>query len=71
MLLGNLLLRSFTILEKIQKNNPVYCNAAGYKFSGRYRALKWYGENMRVTNYEPANQFVKRDYRKGWGSGSL
>jgi hypothetical protein len=70
-LLGNLLLRSFNIREKIQKNDPVYGNAEGYKFSGRYRALKWDGENMRVTNYEPANQFVKREYRKGWGSLSL
>jgi hypothetical protein len=65
------LLRSFNIREKIQKNDPVYGNAEGYKFSGRYRALKWDGENMRVTNYEPANQFVKREYRKGWGSLSL
>lgn len=22
-------------------------------------------ENMKVTNYEPANQFIKREYRKG------
>ncbi len=28
--------------------------------------LKWDGPNMRVTNYEPANQFVHREYRKGW-----
>ena len=30
-------------------------------------AYKWDGENMRITNFEPANQFVKREYRKGWG----
>jgi hypothetical protein len=22
---------------------------------------------MKITNFEPANQFVKRPYRKGWG----
>jgi len=22
--------------------------------------------NMKITNFDEANQFVKRDYRKGW-----
>ena len=70
-LLGNLLLRSFNISEKIKKNDPTYGNAEGYVYSGRYKALKWDGENMRVTNYEPANQFVRREYREGWGSLSI
>jgi len=38
----------------------------GYKFSVRYKALKWDGENMHITNFEAANQFIKREYRKGW-----
>ncbi len=50
---------------------PVYANMEGYKFSGRYKALKWDGENMRVTNFEAANQFIKREYRKGWGELKL
>ena len=33
---------------------------------GRYIALKWEGEKMQVTNYAPANQYIKREYRKGW-----
>jgi len=33
---------------------------------GADNILEWDGENMRITNYEPANQFVKRDYREGW-----
>jgi len=70
-LLGNLLLRSFNIKEKIKRNDPVYGNMEGYKFSGRYVALKWDGEKMKVTNFEPANQFIKREYRKGWGELSL
>jgi len=28
--------------------------------------LLWDGENMKVTNHEDANRFIKREYRKGW-----
>jgi hypothetical protein len=70
-LMGNLLLRTFNIREKIKRNDPVYGNMEGYKFSGRYKALKWDGANMKVTNYEPANQFIRREYRKGWGTVTL
>ena len=70
-LLGNLLLRSFNIREKISRVDPVYGKMEGFKFSGRYKSLLWDGANMRVTNYEPANQFVKREYRQGWGELKL
>ncbi len=46
-------------------------NMDAYKFSGRYIALQWDAKNMKVTNFEPANQFVRREYRKGWGSISI
>jgi len=36
-------------------------------YPGRYINYKWDGPNMRITNFEQANQFVKREYRKGWG----
>ncbi len=65
-LLGNLLLRSFNIQEKIKRIDPVYGAQEGFKFSGRYKALQWDGANMKVTNFEPANQFIKREYRKEW-----
>jgi hypothetical protein len=65
-LLGNLLLRSFNIQEKINRKDPVYGNMESYKFNGRYISLKWDGANMKVTNFEPANQFIRRQYRKGW-----
>ena len=65
-LLGNLLLRSFNIREKVKRMDPVYGAMESYAYSGRYKALKWDGANMRVTNYEPANQFISRSYRKGW-----
>jgi hypothetical protein len=41
------------------------------KFNGRYIALQWDAKNMKVTNFEPANQFVRREYRKGWGPLTL
>ena len=28
--------------------------------------LKWDAKNMKVTNLEEANQYVHREYRKGW-----
>ena len=30
------------------------------------KKLEWDGANMRVTNVPEANQFVRREYRKGW-----
>ena len=30
------------------------------------RVLDWDGDNMRVTNYEKANELVRHKYRKGW-----
>jgi len=38
---------------------------APYEYPGRLR-LEWDSENVRVTNYEQANKFVKREYRDGW-----
>jgi hypothetical protein len=70
-LLGNLLLRSFNIQEKVERIDPVYGKMEGYKFSGRYLALQWDGENMKVTNFDPANQFIQREYRSGWGKLTL
>jgi predicted dehydrogenase len=35
-------------------------------YPGRYSQLLWDNANMRVTNVEEVNQFVKREYRKGW-----
>jgi len=36
------------------------------KYPGRNLKLIWDNKNMRVTNFEAVNQFVKRRYRKGW-----
>ena len=31
-----------------------------------WKKLLWDGPNMKVTNHEEANSYVKREYRKGW-----
>ncbi len=55
-LMGNLGIRSYNLREK---------RGDRFEYPGRKKLL-WDGGNMKITNFEPANQFVKRDYRKGW-----
>jgi predicted dehydrogenase len=55
-LMGNLALRSYNIKD------------ASGKFTGRKKLL-WDAPNMKITNYDEANQFVKRTYRQGWTLG--
>lgn len=58
-LMGNLALRSFDI----QKPKA---DGKGFDYPGRYIKLLWDGEAMKITNFDDANQFVKREYRTGW-----
>src|SRR6478609_5390352 len=55
-LMGNLAVLSYNYFE-MQGNEK--------KFNGR-KQLLWDGEKMKITNFEPANQFVKREYRSGY-----
>jgi len=56
-LMGNLAVLSYNYSET---------NAKGEKnFPGRKKLL-WDGANMTISNFAPANQFVKRNYRNGW-----
>ena len=57
-LIGNLALRSYFM------KNP---KGKGWedKYLGRKKLL-WDAKNMRITNFEPANQYVRREYRQGW-----
>ena len=55
-LMGNLAIRSYYIRNR--KGNS-------YEYPGRKKLL-WNGEEMKITNFDPANQFVKREYREGW-----
>jgi predicted dehydrogenase len=56
-LMGNLAVMSYNNYESNSKGEK--------QFNGR-KQLLWDGENMKITNYEPANQFVRRKYREGW-----
>ena len=62
-LIGNLALRSFNYREKKKDGNGYN----GWNYSGRDLTLQWDAGNMRITNFELANQYVKRTYRDGWG----
>jgi hypothetical protein len=55
-LMGNLAIRSYMLREGEGRNA---------KYIGRQQ-LEWDAANMRITNFEAANQFVKREYRTGW-----
>jgi hypothetical protein len=59
-LMANLAIRSFDI-RKQSSADP-----ARFVYPGRYIKLLWDGPNMKITNFEDANQYVKREYRKGW-----
>jgi len=56
-LMGNLALRSYDYREMEGEN---------FQYPGRNITLLWDGPNMKITNFEPANAFVKRDYRMDW-----
>lgn len=60
-LMGNLAIRSYDVKETNKKGENTY--------PGRNIQLLWDGPNMKITNFEPANQFVKRTYREGWTLG--
>jgi len=51
-LMGNLAIRSYIMKQ-------------GNQYPGRKKLL-WDAKNMTITNFNDANQFVKRQYREGW-----
>jgi len=61
LLMGNLAIRSYDI-----RKPRVGGRADQYDYPGRFIKLLWDGPNMRITNFDEANQFVKREYRTGW-----
>ena len=56
-LMGNLAIRSYLLRTPRNKN--------GFDYPGRKKLL-WDGGAMKITNFDEANQFVKRTYREGW-----
>lgn len=62
-LMGNLAIRSYD-LRRPQEKDP-----KKFDYPGRGIKLLWDGPNMKVTNFDEANEFVKRKYRNGWSLG--
>lgn len=62
LLIANLSIRGNSI-KKAVKNSK---GKTSYQYPGRGVEMIWDAENMRVTNLDEVNRFVKRDYRKGW-----
>ncbi len=56
-LMGNLAIRSYNVRTAR--------NGGGFDYPGR-KKLTWDGKNMKITNFDEANQFVSRKYRDGW-----
>jgi predicted dehydrogenase len=56
-LMGNLAIRSYMLRKE---------NSKGKQDFFARKKLLWDGLNMKITNQEEANQFVGREYRKGW-----
>lgn len=59
LLMSNLAIRANDLRVKNSSGN-------GYDYPGRYLELLWDNTNMKVTNFDAVNQFVKRDYRDGF-----
>ena len=52
-LMGNLAVLSYNLMETVNGRKS---------YTGRKKLL-WDGQNMRITNFEPANRFIQRSYR--------
>lgn len=57
-IMGNLAVRSYTYQQP-------KADGKGFTYPGRKKLL-WDGQAMKITNFDEANQFVKREYRTGW-----
>lgn len=62
-LMGNLAIRSYDY--RVPRSD----GSNRFDYPGRGIKLVWDGPNMKITNFDPANQFVKREYREGWKLG--
>ncbi len=62
-LMGNLAVKAYQY--KVLKEGKKLGDWDPFEYPGR-RKLLWDGENMKITNYDKANEWVSREYRKGW-----
>jgi hypothetical protein len=63
LLMANLAIRAHDIRKE-------RADGKGYDWPGRNIKLVWDNDNMKVTNFDDVNQFVKREYREGYSLGS-
>lgn len=57
-LMGNLAIRSYG-------QRKMNADGKGFTYPGRKKLL-WDAKNMKITNFDEANAFVKSNYRNGW-----
>jgi len=60
LLMSNLAIRGFDI-------RTPKAGGQGYNYPARYVELLWDNDDMKVTNVPEVNEFIKRDYRDGFG----
>lgn len=65
-LIGNLALKAYFEIDPKAGNKGFW--SGGSQYHGRKR-LRWDAENMKITNFDPANKYVKRNYRDGYSMG--
>lgn len=52
------------------RGNDIQKTSGGREsYPGRNIQLLWDNDQMKVTNFDDVNQYVKREYRKGWSLG--
>jgi hypothetical protein len=59
LLMANLAIRGFDV-------RTAKADGKGFDYPGRYIKLLWDNDNMKVTNLDAVNQFIKRDYPDGF-----
>jgi len=64
LLMANLAIRGYDI-QRPRATGP----GGSFDYPGRGVKLLWDNQQMRITNLDDVNRFVKRDYRQGWKLG--
>lgn len=59
LLMSNLAIRGYDVRKAR--------TGGGFDYPARYAELIWDNDNLKVTNVDEVNQFIKRDYRAGFG----
>jgi predicted dehydrogenase len=62
LLMANLAIRGYDIQKEVLGEDT---------FPGRSAKLLWDNDQMKITNFDEVNQFIKRNYREGWKALTL